>query len=404
MRILFLEDDGLTGLAGSLRAGGDEPVVLRTGAYDDWHPREDPGEGTEVVQLPRDADAGALAAAALALRPDAVVSLALLDPHVQRDAAVAHALRPIPAVANSPEATAAANDKYATKTLLAAHGLPVVEAIKVEDGAQALAAAARLGYPVVLKRNDGYSGMGMRLFEDAAQMEAYYRRSPGTMLVEAFAPGLELSVDVLGWEGRHRAMTVVSKGQTDRNLRRHPIYRLRLAPHPLPPALDARVREVAESAVRLLGLTGVAECEMILGGDGVPRVLEINPRIAGTLRLSAAASGIDPHRCLADMARGRFDVRALRPAPAAAVQVPLRDAPDEAAAAALLAQPEVLGIKRIDWMPGLGVRASVTVRAADAPRLLDWLRRQPAHPEFAEAAQCLQPLFDTSPAICETAP
>jgi biotin carboxylase len=196
-------------------------------------------------------------------------------------------------------------------------------------------------------------------------------------------------------------LSIVSKGQTNRDLRRHPIYRLRLAPHPLPDVIARCVCELAEQAVRALGLTGVAECEMILDRRHGPRVLEVNPRISGTLRLSASASGIDPHRCLVDMVRGDAWQHAPRRAPAVVAQVPLGDAIEGDERSRLLLQPSVSHIKDIDWMPGLGVRSSVTVQAPDPDALCDWLQRQSRHPGFIHAAASLRELFDAQPSLLQ---
>jgi len=373
MRILFLEDDGMTGLAPYVRSLGHQPVVLRSGAYDDWHANECGDPGLEVHQVAPDADAMTLLDAAIALRPDAVVSLALLDPHCWRDALVADyfsQVRGIPVVANPPVTVMLANDKLRTKQLLHAHGIGVTEAVPANDLEQATAAAARLGYPVVIKRNDGYAGIGMRLCHDQAQLERYYRRQPGPMLVEHFIEGIELSVDVLRWQGRSRALAVVHKGATDHDLRRHPIYRLRQAPAPIAPRHHAQALEIACRAMDLLGIVGVAECEMILDPQRGPLVLEVNPRIAGTMRLSSACAGIDVHRCLADMALGRFDIDRLQAQPGYAVQIPVRAALAPQALAQLEAMPAVRFIKPINWVPDLGISASLTVADRHAAGLL----------------------------------
>jgi biotin carboxylase len=372
MRILFLEDDGMTGLAPYVRALGHEPVVLRSGAYDGWHADECRDPALEVHRVAPEANAQELLDAAMALRPDALISLALLDPHCWRDALVGdyfRQVRRIPVVANPPATVLLANDKLRTKQLLCQHRIAVTEGVAVGDLDQARAAAQRLGYPLILKRNDGYAGIGMRLCADDGQLQRYYRRQPGPMLAEHFIEGVELSVDVLRWEGRSRALGVVHKGATDRDLRRHPIYRLRQAPAPIAPEQYTLALEIAVRAMDALGIVGIAECEMILDPVRGPLVLEVNPRIAGTARLSAACAGIDVHRCLVDMVLGRFDADRLRGVPGHAVQIPVHAPIAPAALARLAALPAVRFIKHINWAPDLGISASLTV-AAPGPAAL----------------------------------
>jgi biotin carboxylase len=123
----------------------------------------------------------------------------------------------------------------------------------------------------------------------------------------------------------------------------------------------------------LLGIVGLAECEMILDPERGPLVLEVNPRIAGTAPLSAAASGLDLHRCLVDMALGRCNLDRLRGEPACAVQIPVRSKLDAAGLARLGRHDAVRFVKPINWAPHLGISASLTVARPTPQSLLDAL-------------------------------
>jgi cyanophycin synthetase len=97
-----------------------------------------------------------------------------------------------------------AGDKELTTRLLAAAGLPVPRSYPVGDVEDALAAARRLGFPLVVKPLDGNHGRGVHLdlrSEEevaaafpAAQAEA--RR--GTVLVETYVAGNDYRVLVVG--------------------------------------------------------------------------------------------------------------------------------------------------------------------------------------------------------------
>ncbi|MFL6269709.1 MAG: cyanophycin synthetase family protein, partial [Actinomycetes bacterium] len=97
-----------------------------------------------------------------------------------------------------------AGDKELTTRLLAAAGLPVPRSFPVHDVADALAAARRLGFPLVVKPLDGNHGRGVHLdlrsqeevaaAFPAAQAEA--RR--GTVLVETYVAGNDYRVLVVG--------------------------------------------------------------------------------------------------------------------------------------------------------------------------------------------------------------
>jgi cyanophycin synthetase len=97
-----------------------------------------------------------------------------------------------------------AGDKEQTNKLLAAAGLPVPRAVSVRSQEEAVAAAARVGFPVVVKPLDGNHGRGVQLdlrsdeevvtAFPAAQAEA--RR--GWVVVESYVTGNDYRVLVIG--------------------------------------------------------------------------------------------------------------------------------------------------------------------------------------------------------------
>ncbi len=95
-----------------------------------------------------------------------------------------------------------AGDKTLTKRILAQAGIPVPPGQIVEDEEEALAAAVDLGYPVVVKPDNGNQGKGVNLNltreEDIREACALARRySPG-LLLEKQIPGRHYRVLVVG--------------------------------------------------------------------------------------------------------------------------------------------------------------------------------------------------------------
>ncbi len=97
-----------------------------------------------------------------------------------------------------------AGDKELTTRLLAAAGLPVPRSYPVRDVEDALAAARRLGFPLVVKPLDGNHGRGvhldLRTEEEvaAAFPDAQAEARRGTVLVETFVAGNDYRVLVVG--------------------------------------------------------------------------------------------------------------------------------------------------------------------------------------------------------------
>ena len=97
-----------------------------------------------------------------------------------------------------------ASDKGLTNQLLSAAGLPVPRAEVVETAEEAVAAAGRLGYPVVVKPLDGNHGRGVGLdLRDADGVRSHFPEAQrqsrgGDVVVEAFVTGHDYRVLVIG--------------------------------------------------------------------------------------------------------------------------------------------------------------------------------------------------------------
>ena len=97
-----------------------------------------------------------------------------------------------------------AGNKRLTNELLHGVGIPVPRAATVEDADEAVRAAARIGYPVVLKPLDGNHGRGVRinLRSEAEVREhfpaAYAESRAGTILVESYIAGRDYRILVVG--------------------------------------------------------------------------------------------------------------------------------------------------------------------------------------------------------------
>jgi predicted ATP-grasp superfamily ATP-dependent carboligase len=174
------------------------------------------------------------------------------------------------------------------KTLLPAAaqalGIPVPRYAVVESVQQAVASAAELGYPVVLKRRYGFASQGVAIVQradelhDAAamllrpmQLDLGVRRLP-TLLVQAFVDGPMQSQTMVAWSGvplagfsRERALAFTpGKGASA-------VVRVHKAP---------AIRDYTERLCRAFGMSGLFSVQFIKPADGTPPLLlEINRRI-----------------------------------------------------------------------------------------------------------------------------
>lgn len=105
----------------------------------------------------------------------------------------------VPFVGCGVEASAVCMRKDVTKAVLAAHGIATVEGRVVATEAEAAAAIAALGAPVVVKPLADGSSVGLLVARTAMEVAAACAEQP--MLVERYAGGMEVDVAVVELDG-----------------------------------------------------------------------------------------------------------------------------------------------------------------------------------------------------------
>ncbi len=224
-----------------------------------------------------------------------------------------------------PGAVRRCRDKHLTRAALAEAAVPQPESVPVASAAQAAAAAARIGYPVVLKPRALAGSYGVVKVSSAGDLDEAYRHSAGStlagvpgfaegVLVEEYADGPEISIDAISSGGAVTPLYLARK-----QLGFPPYFEetghLVDAADPL--AADPELLGVLTAAHKAVGMAeGWTHTEIRLTSRG-PRLVEINARIGGDMipYLGALATGIDPGLAAAALACGEpVPVTASRPA------------------------------------------------------------------------------------------
>lgn len=202
----------------------------------------------------------------------------------------------LPYVGPNVTTSAVAMDKLQTKRLLAAVGVPVVDAEPVtrrqweaEPGAF-LARCARLPLPLFVKPSVGGSSVGVQKVIDRTELESAVRlalRFDDAVLVERGVAGRELEVAVLGYESIEAS--VVGEIVPGREFYDYEDKYLTdeaqlIAPADLPEPVSDRLREIAVQAFSALGGSGMARVDFLLEGD-TPYLNELNT-LPGFTRIS----------------------------------------------------------------------------------------------------------------------
>ena len=201
-------------------------------------------------------------------------------------------------VGPSPDTLAAAGDKLAARRVAAAAGVPVLPGGEVDDGDPA-AAAARVGFPLLVKAVHGGGGIGMRVVrgpgELAAATEAARRQAGGAFGDDAVflerwleAPR-HVEVQVLG--DRHGRLVQLSERECSIQRRHQKL--IEEAPSPaVGPALRRRLGEAALAVARAVGYVGAGTVEFLLRGEEL-FFLEVNARLQVEHPVTEAVTGLD---------------------------------------------------------------------------------------------------------------
>ncbi|MYS21746.1 ATP-grasp domain-containing protein, partial [Streptomyces sp. DvalAA-14] len=296
--LVFVETTGLGVQAIEYaKQRGHTVTFLRCPLYDFTAPAEPRRRAAELADHTADfadaLDGEAVFAALLAsgARPedvDAVLSTLSYCAQAAADLAERIGARGTPAAA-----TLAARDKGRCREVLRDHGLPNVGFEVVQDTGQALAAADRIGYPVIVKPVLGIGKAVTSIAAEPDDVRAHFSAAAADLaalaegmavqldaryIVEELVGGDLYSVEVAASGGRYVPLVCVSRKVG----RDNPVLELGCTvPSGLPAADEDELGTYASDVCRALGLDlGIFHVEVMHGPDGF-RLIEVNPRLTG---------------------------------------------------------------------------------------------------------------------------
>jgi len=213
-------------------------------------------------------------------------------------------------------------DKHQTREALSAAGVPQPRSVLVDGVDAALAEAAAIGYPVVLKPRAMAASLGVVRVNTPEELAARFTFArdttvPGAwhydaVLVEEYLTGPEISVDSAVHRGRVYPMFVARK-EVGYAPYFEEVGHVVDAADPL--LADPGLMRIVQDTHTALGFAdGMTHTELKLTPNG-PKIIEVNGRLGGDLipYLGLRATGIDPGLAAAAVACGREpEVRADR--------------------------------------------------------------------------------------------
>ena len=220
----------------------------------------------------------------------------------------------IPYTGSGVMASALAMDKWRTKMVWAACGLPTPRYAILNADTDWDAVAADLGLPIFVKPVHEGSSMGATKVTEAGQLKAAWElaaRFDDLVIAEEFISGAELTAPFL----RDRALPLIRieapGGNYDYQNKYFTDDTRYLCPCGLPAEQELALRALVMKCAQVLGCRGWGRADLILTEDGRPYLLEMNtsPGMTGhsLVPMSARVAGMDfTQLCLAILEDARL--------------------------------------------------------------------------------------------------
>ncbi|MGQ9686882.1 MAG: carbamoyl-phosphate synthase large subunit, partial [Thiobacillaceae bacterium] len=200
----------------------------------------------------------------------------------------------VPIIGTSPDAIDRAEDRERFQQLIDELGLKQPPNRCARDPDEALAMAAEIGYPLVVRPSYVLGGRAMEIVREEADLVRYMREAvkvsnDSPVLLDRFLnDAIEVDVDavadgqrvVIGGIMQHIEQAGVHSGDSACSL----------PPYSLSDALQDELRRQTAALARGLGVVGLMNVQFAIKGDEV-YVLEVNPRASRTVPYVSKATG-----------------------------------------------------------------------------------------------------------------
>lgn len=202
------------------------------------------------------------------------------------------------------------DDKALLTKLAMDLGVPVPETFFPKDDDDVVRVAETLEYPVLIKPRVSAGGFGIRCASNPKELRLRYKEvvnlrervilfepfDPAAPVIQRFIQGAVMTAQTYCLEGKTQAMFI---GQS---LRQWPVTFG--SPIAYKPVKHPKAEKIARDFLEQINWEGPVNLTFVEDArDGVPKLIEVNPRLAGTVE-SAMASGIDLPFLLAKAALG----------------------------------------------------------------------------------------------------
>jgi D-alanine-D-alanine ligase len=185
----------------------------------------------------------------------------------------------IPYTGSGVMASGLAMDKWRTKLVWIAAGIPTPRFAMLEAGSDFPAVVEQLGLPLIVKPSREGSTIGLTKVTRADDMADAWRKASEhdeMVLAEAFIDGPELTASILGAEALPLVRIEAPGGNYDYQAKYFSEETRYFCPSGLAPQQESRIQALALRAFRILGCQGWGRIDVMLDESGEPHLLEAN--------------------------------------------------------------------------------------------------------------------------------
>jgi len=205
----------------------------------------------------------------------------------------------IPYTGSGVMASSLAMDKWRTKLVWIATGIPTPRFVMLEADTDFKVVPKDLGLPLIVKPSREGSTIGLTKVSRAQDMEAAYRKAleyDDMVLAEEFIAGAEVTASILGEQALPLIRIEAPGGSYDYQAKYFSDETRYYCPSGLPAAQESRIQALALKASRILDCRGWGRVDVMLDAKGEPYLLEANtvPGMTGhsLVPMAAKVAGI----------------------------------------------------------------------------------------------------------------
>lgn len=205
----------------------------------------------------------------------------------------------IPYTGSGVMACALAMDKWRTKLVWQASGIPTPRFHMLDADSDFSAVVATLGLPLIVKPAREGSTIGLTKVTQAKDVASAYReaaRHDPLVIAERYIDGMELTAAILGGESLPLVRIEAPGHKYDYNAKYFSDETKYFCPPGIDIGLEGRIKRICAEAYRIVGCEGWGRVDVMVDAKGSPWMLEVNtvPGMTGhsLVPMAAKAAGL----------------------------------------------------------------------------------------------------------------